>query len=196
MSWTLFELTKHPDVQAKLRAEIQAAEQSVYARGDTEFTAEDFDSMAYTIAVMKVRCCCYLWSRLCQTQCQETLRFHPVVYGSAFLDINSIKPDCTAGSTVSGRLRGTRCCRYPNHSLLNREKPSRKFPSRRERSSPSLSPVITGASHKLTDRSFEANLSVSRNLDVFGEDAQVFNPERWLDDTVQLTTRIGPYANL
>jgi cytochrome P450 len=54
MSWTLFELTKNPDVQAKLRAEIQATERAIHARGDTEFTAADFESMAYTTAVMKV----------------------------------------------------------------------------------------------------------------------------------------------
>ncbi|KAF7362971.1 Cytochrome P450 [Mycena venus] len=65
MSWTLFELTKNPDVQAKLRAEIQATERTIHARGDTEFTAADFESMAYTTAVMK-----------------EIFRFHPVSYTS------------------------------------------------------------------------------------------------------------------
>jgi cytochrome P450 len=54
MSWTLLELTKNPHVQAKLRAEIQATEREIHARGDVEFTAADFESMAYTTAVMKV----------------------------------------------------------------------------------------------------------------------------------------------
>ncbi|KAJ7275776.1 cytochrome P450, partial [Mycena rebaudengoi] len=61
LSWTLFELTQHPDVQAKLRTEILATEQELRARGETEFTAAYFDKMPYTIAVMK-----------------ETLRYHPV----------------------------------------------------------------------------------------------------------------------
>lgn len=54
MSWTLFELAQHPDIQEKLRAEIQEAESVLRARGDTEFTAADFENMPYTIAVMKV----------------------------------------------------------------------------------------------------------------------------------------------
>lgn len=54
MSWTLFELAQHPDVQVKLREEIRAAEQAIRNRGDTEFTYADFEAMPYTIAVMKV----------------------------------------------------------------------------------------------------------------------------------------------
>ncbi|KAJ7037978.1 cytochrome P450 [Mycena alexandri] len=65
MSWTMLELTQHPEVQAKLREEIQATERAIYERGDTEFTAADFDSMTYTIAVMK-----------------ETFRFHPVAFNT------------------------------------------------------------------------------------------------------------------
>ena len=55
MSWTMFELTQHPEVQAKLRAEIRATERAMRARGVTEFTYTDFEAMPYTVAVMKVR---------------------------------------------------------------------------------------------------------------------------------------------
>ncbi|KAF7316400.1 Cytochrome P450 [Mycena indigotica] len=65
LSWTLFELTQHRDVQNKLRAEIQATERAIRERGETQFTWSDFEAMPYTIAVMK-----------------ETLRYHPVAYNN------------------------------------------------------------------------------------------------------------------
>ncbi|KAF7362982.1 Cytochrome P450 [Mycena venus] len=119
MSWTLFELTKHPDVQAKLRAEIQAAESAIYARGDTEFTASDFESMVYTTAVMK-----------------------PLVTKS--------------GKTITELS-------IPENTVL----------------------VVSLAGY-------------NRNKDVFGEDADKFNPQRWLDGSLQekATTKLGVYGNL
>ncbi|KAG7442653.1 cytochrome P450 [Guyanagaster necrorhizus] len=65
-SWTLLELSKRPEVQERLRAEIRAKERLIFDRGDTEFTVQDLDSMAYLTAVVK-----------------EVLRFHPVVYNIA-----------------------------------------------------------------------------------------------------------------
>jgi len=38
--------------------------------------------------------------------------------------------------------------------------------------------------------------SVGRNKDIFGEDADVFRPERWLDGTVKKSANVGVYANL
>lgn len=63
LSWTLLELARAPYVQTKLRAEIRAAERAVAARGGTEFTPADLESMAYLAAVLK-----------------EGLRIHPVAY--------------------------------------------------------------------------------------------------------------------
>ncbi|KAJ7817165.1 cytochrome P450 [Mycena olivaceomarginata] len=130
MSWTLFELTKHPDVQEKLRAEIQATESVIYARGDTEFTASDFESMAYTTAVMK-----------------EVLRFHTVAYTSL------------------------------------RE-------AARDEILPLSKPLVTKSGKTITELPIAKNtvLVVSlagynRNKDVFGEDADKFNPQRWLDSS-------------
>ncbi|KAJ7869952.1 cytochrome P450 [Mycena olivaceomarginata] len=145
MSWTLFELTKHPDVQAKLRAEIQATESAIHARGDTEFTAADFESMAYTTAVMK-----------------EVLRFHPVSYTSlreAARD--EILPLSKPLVTKSGKT----IMELPiaKHTVL----------------------VVSLAGY-------------NRNKDVFGEDADKFNPERWVDGSLQdkATTKLGVYGNL
>ena len=56
MTFGLWELAKHPDFQEKLRAEISETLVKVKARGDTDFTANDFETMPYLVAVTKVRC--------------------------------------------------------------------------------------------------------------------------------------------
>lgn len=55
MNWLFWELAKHPEYQEKIREEISAIRSKVIARGDNEFKMEDYDSMAYTLAAMKVR---------------------------------------------------------------------------------------------------------------------------------------------
>jgi len=62
LSWTALELCKHPEIQTKLRNEIRAMERKIRERGDSGFTAQDFEAMPYMNAVVK-----------------ESLRFHPVV---------------------------------------------------------------------------------------------------------------------
>ena len=54
LSWMLWELAKHPDYQAKMRAEIRATRAAVLARGDTNFTIDDLDSMALVLNAIKV----------------------------------------------------------------------------------------------------------------------------------------------
>lgn len=54
LTWTLLELALHPDVQDKLRREIHQKERDVKARGDTQFSASDFEDMPYLTAVLKV----------------------------------------------------------------------------------------------------------------------------------------------
>jgi len=143
LSWTMLELTRHPDVQTKLRAEIQAAESTMHARGATEFTYVDFEAMPYTVAVMK-----------------ETLRFHPV-------SSNSVRE------------------------------------AARDEVLPLSTPIITKSGKTITELPIPkdmilviSNAGYNRNTDVFGQDAHVFNPERWLDGTVQTTTSVGVYGNL
>ncbi|KAJ7921152.1 cytochrome P450, partial [Mycena leptocephala] len=143
MSWTMFELTQHLNVQSKLRAEIQQTELSIRARGDTDFTAADFDNMPYTHAVMK-----------------EILRYHPVA-------INSMRE------------------------------------AARDEVLPLSKPIVTKSGKIITELPIPKNMVLiisnagyNRNPDVFGQDAHLFRPERWLDDTVQLNTRLGVYGNL
>ncbi|KAJ7126046.1 cytochrome P450 [Mycena epipterygia] len=143
MSWTLFELSKQPEVQTKLRAEILATERAMHARGDTEFTYADFEAMSYTTAVMK-----------------ETFRFHSV-------SINSVRE------------------------------------AARDEVLPLSKPLVTKSGKTITEIPIPKNMILvvsiagyNRNPDVFGEDAHMFRPERWLDGTVQTSTSLGVYGNL
>ncbi|KAJ6533332.1 cytochrome P450 [Mycena vulgaris] len=143
MSWTMLELAQRPDIQAKLRAEIQATERALRDRGETEFTYTDFDSMSYHIAVMK-----------------EVLRYHPVSYGTI--------RECMRDDVI-----------------------------------PLSKPLVTISGKTITEIPVPKNqlLLVStagynRNKDVFGKDAHLFNPDRWLDDTVQTQFPLGMYGNL
>jgi len=47
-------LAKHRDCQERLRAEINKTLAKVKARGDADFTANDFESMPYLVAFTKV----------------------------------------------------------------------------------------------------------------------------------------------
>jgi len=60
LTFGLWELAKHRDCQEKLRAEINETLVKVKARGDADFTADDFESMPYLVAITK-----------------ECLRIHP-----------------------------------------------------------------------------------------------------------------------
>ena len=55
MTLALWELAKHRDVQEKLRTEINETLAKVRARGDADFAANDFESMPYLVAFIKVR---------------------------------------------------------------------------------------------------------------------------------------------
>ncbi|KAK0505319.1 cytochrome P450 [Armillaria luteobubalina] len=66
LAWTLLELARHPEVQNRLRAEIREQERVIINRGDTEFSAQDLDSMPYLTAVVK-----------------EVLRFDPILANAA-----------------------------------------------------------------------------------------------------------------
>ncbi|KAJ3850478.1 cytochrome P450 [Lentinula lateritia] len=61
LTFALFELVRNPELQTRLRKEIQNTERKIVERGDVEITAQDLESMPFLNAVVK-----------------ETLRFHPV----------------------------------------------------------------------------------------------------------------------
>ena len=80
LTWYLWELAKNPDFQDKLREEVLAMRQQISARGETEVTVNDLDSMTYLQAGMKVHNSTpsTLYSE--PNAKQETLRFHAIVY--------------------------------------------------------------------------------------------------------------------
>ena len=55
LSWMLYELSKHPEYQVRIRKEIRAARALAIERGNAAFTLEDLDDMQYTLAAIKVR---------------------------------------------------------------------------------------------------------------------------------------------
>jgi len=61
-TWALYELSRHPDFQNKVREEIKETRAQAANRGDSDLSVADLDSMKYLLALMK-----------------ETLRYHPIV---------------------------------------------------------------------------------------------------------------------
>jgi len=53
LAFALWELAKNPRVQQRLRAEIVGTLEKIRARGDSDFSVNDFDSMPYLLAVVK-----------------------------------------------------------------------------------------------------------------------------------------------
>ncbi|KAK0195663.1 cytochrome P450 [Armillaria mellea] len=142
--WILLELARHQDVQDKLRSEIRAVEHAVHARGDSEFTSKDFESMTYTTAVMK-----------------EAMRLHPALYHNyrqaAHDDVLPLsKPVLTTSGELIDKL-----------------------------------PVPKGM------KVFASIAGYNRNKDIWGSDADVFNPERWLQsEKHRKGPSVGVYGNL
>jgi len=65
LTFTLWEMAKHRDLQEKLRTEINETLEKIKARGDTDFTANDLESMPYLVAITKVRLVVSLtWGKL------------------------------------------------------------------------------------------------------------------------------------
>ncbi|KAF5385861.1 hypothetical protein D9615_002355 [Tricholomella constricta] len=148
LCWVLLELTRHSEIQERLRAEIRATESST-GRNVSAFTASDLDGMPYLAAVLKFE--------------QESMRFHPAVYQNyrqAAKD--DVLPLSQPIKTISGEII---------HSL----------------------PVPKGM--KVIASIAGYNRLVNKEL--FGEDADNFNPERWLQETDEKKgPTLGVYGNL
>jgi cytochrome P450 len=54
LSWALYELSRHPGFQSRVREEINATRAQAAQRGNGELTVADLDSMQYLLSVMKV----------------------------------------------------------------------------------------------------------------------------------------------
>ncbi|KAH7909501.1 cytochrome P450 [Hygrophoropsis aurantiaca] len=62
LTWLLYELSKHPEDQRRIRDEIAATRERMEARNDEDFSPADLDSMTFMNAAIK-----------------EVLRLHPIV---------------------------------------------------------------------------------------------------------------------
>jgi len=143
IAWGLYELAKHPDAQVRLREEIMETRKKIKARGETEFTTNDFDAMPYMSAVMK-----------------ETLRLHPVVADiPRYSAKDDVLPLANPITTRSGKVI---------HEL----------------------PIPKGLRLTLSFYAYQTN------KDLWGDDALVFNPDRWLEEREKSGALIGVYANL
>jgi len=143
LTWLFWELAKNPKYQTKMREEIAAARDRVTARGDTEYTVADLESMTYVNAAIK-----------------EGLRLHPIVY------------------------------------MLVRV-------ANRDDVIPLSKPIVssTGETISAIPISKGQNVSVSvwgynRLPEIWGDDADSFNPERFLKLDREKQTPVGVFANL
>jgi len=140
LTWVLFELARHPDVQSKLREEIRATERNLNGR---DFSAADLDSMPYLAAVLK-----------------ESMRFHPALYQNYRMAAHDdVLPLSKPITTTTGAK---------------------------------ISKVPIGKGTKLV-------LSIAaynRNKEVFGDDADVYNPDRWFRSSQKKGPTLGVYGNL
>ncbi|KAL0572168.1 hypothetical protein V5O48_009796 [Marasmius crinis-equi] len=145
LAWTLLELSRHPEIQERLREEIRLKEQAIFAEGRTEFTAEDLDSLPYLNAVLK-----------------ESLRYNPV---AIYVEKVAMSDDCILLSETIKTISGKEISEIP---------------------------VAKGQRVVISVSGY------NRNPAVFGDDAHVFRPERWLHEESgsRKTTAVGVYANL
>ncbi|THU80132.1 cytochrome P450 [Dendrothele bispora CBS 962.96] len=145
-AWILYELSRHPENQKRIReefAEVRRKKQEAGQEGEEAFSPNDYDSMPFFNAVIK-----------------EGLRLYPIVI-SLF--------------------------RCPD----------------RDDVIPLSEPVISASGEKLNAIPVKEGQRIVLNLpnynrlkSVWGPDADVWNPERFLDNTFKQTTTLGVYANL
>ncbi|KAL0575665.1 hypothetical protein V5O48_006322, partial [Marasmius crinis-equi] len=146
LSWTLLTLSRHPEVQSRLREELREKERQIALEGRAQngLTADDLDALPYLNAVVK-----------------ETLR-----YNSSAVNMPKIalQDDCLPLEEIITLGDGKQVTEIP---------------------------VRKGQRILLSIHGY------NRSKTIFGEDADTFRPERWLEDSgVNKATPLGVYSNL
>lgn len=142
LTWLLYELSKHPEDQQRIRDEIKAAKVNAEARGEDDLQPIDFNNMDFTNAVIK-----------------EGLRLHPIaptLYREA--DSDHVIPLSQPIETKSGKI-------------INEI------------------PVSKGQGISVSICTY------NRLQSVWGEDADEWNPSRFLDSGREKSS-LGVFANL
>lgn len=143
ITWLLWELSKYPEYQEKMRTEIRQKRAEIAARGGVDFTMEDLESMVYLQAALK-----------------ETLRYHPIVY---HLTRDAAKDDVL----------------------------------------PLSNPIVTATGETISEIPIAAGQVIqvsicayNRLKSVWGDDANDWNPMRFIETGVDQSIRIGMFGNL
>jgi cytochrome P450 len=101
--WVFYELSRHPEVQVKLREEIKATRS---AAGNNELGVAEFESMTYTIAVIKFGfpyICFNTHIDVVFNHPRETLRFYPIApHNRRRAGRNELIPLSKPINTISG----------------------------------------------------------------------------------------------
>ncbi|KAF9018043.1 cytochrome P450 [Hymenopellis radicata] len=140
-AFLLYELSKHPEVQVKLRTEVVETMATIRMRGQQDVSVNDLDSMTYSLAVVK-----------------ESMRMHPVVYGP-FLEA-------------------------ANDEVLPLSKPIRTLDGR------TIAELPIGKGQLM-------HISIAgynRLEELWGQDSQQFNPERWLGNFTGFNATASPFG--
>ncbi|KAI0743400.1 cytochrome P450 [Daedaleopsis nitida] len=143
LTFLLYELSRHPEYQDRMREEIREVRAQVTARGDNDFTIEDMDKLTLTMHAIK-----------------ETLRFHAIV--SALPRIAS-KDDVIP-------------LQYPVVSETGE--------------------TVTEVPVRAGQVIYTSFAAYHRLTDIWGADANEWNPDRWFRPDMGKQTSVGVFSNL
>ncbi|VDC07112.1 unnamed protein product [Peniophora sp. CBMAI 1063] len=143
LTWWLWELSKHPEWQSRVREEVRAVRRNLTERGDGEFSIGDLEGMSVMHATLK-----------------EAVRLNPIVWGLVRVaGQDDVIPLLTPITTTSGQQIST-------------------------------IPIRKGQNIDISIAMY------NRNPVVWGEDADIWNPERFMNINKASQTSVGVYANL
>lgn len=144
LTWTLYTLARHPQVQAKLRAEVRAARAKAAEAGRDDLSPEELSGLEYLDAVTR-----------------EMLRVEPAV--TATIRSSSAADSIPLSKPIVGK------------------------------SGKSLSSITVDADQVI----FLPISVINKSREIFGDDADEFRPERWLEGHVgEKVAGVGVYSHL
>lgn len=98
--------------------------------------------------------------------------------------------------TCSERTSKTMFSHWLNRSLSSQEKSSTSSRFLQERRSTCLLVATICEQTLVSSFVYITYITISRNTGVWGDDAHVFNPQRWMNQDSESTNALGMYANV
>lgn len=161
LTWLLYTLSEHTDVQEKLRAEIRAALKQATEEGREELGADELASLPYLDAVcvsIRISRSRFDLNRRLQ---REILRFEPAV--TATIRSSTYHDDIPLSTPI------------------------------KTRSGKMISSIHVNPGQII----FLPITAINMNKAVFGDDAAIFRPERWIEGHVgEKSAGVGVYSHL